>query len=280
MNERDMDQYFSGQRLYGDDFSLEEIKQWHEEETEGYANLGNKHKDTYTYDYHALNIVHGFNHIKDIQRFDKALGIGSAWGLEFEPIIDKINSLTIVEPSDHMVSHKIGNITPHYSKPAVDGKLGFDDNTFDLITAFGVLHHIPNVTFVFDELVRVLRPNGVLLVREPVVTQGDWRKPRPGVTKNERGIPVEFFENLIKKNDLQIVKKTNFFCGTSFITRLLNRVTSNYVIYAHKYYIVADKYLSKLLKWNMHYHPKGAMQKAAPDSIYYVLKKKGDGRLQ
>lgn len=39
-----MKEYFNGEKLYGDDFSFDEIKTWYEEESEGYANLGSKNK--------------------------------------------------------------------------------------------------------------------------------------------------------------------------------------------------------------------------------------------
>ena len=34
-----MKKYFDGEKLYGDDFNLEQISKWHQEEAEGYANL-------------------------------------------------------------------------------------------------------------------------------------------------------------------------------------------------------------------------------------------------
>jgi ubiquinone/menaquinone biosynthesis C-methylase UbiE len=40
------------------------------------------------------------------------------------------------------------------------------DNYFDLITVFHVLHHIPNNQDTFNELVRVLKPNGIIILRE------------------------------------------------------------------------------------------------------------------
>jgi SAM-dependent methyltransferase len=42
-------------------------------------------------------------------------------------------------------------------------KLPFDDGTFDCVHSFGVLHHIPDVGAVLEEIRRVLKPGGVLL---------------------------------------------------------------------------------------------------------------------
>lgn len=112
--------------------------------------------------------------------FKNVLGFGSAWGNEFEPICNMIGNLTIIEPSDNLVNNKIGNLTPKYIKPSIDGKLPFSNNSFDLITCFGTLHHIPNVSFVISELIRVLKKDGYLLLREPIISMGDWRKPEMG----------------------------------------------------------------------------------------------------
>ena len=98
---------FSGKKLYGDDFSPEEIEQWFQQESEGYADLGNKDLSTYTYQYHTLNRIHGFRHIAKELRFDHVLGFGSAWGYEFEPVIHRIGKLTIIEPSENMRSEQI-----------------------------------------------------------------------------------------------------------------------------------------------------------------------------
>ncbi|NQW35793.1 MAG: hypothetical protein HQ471_02200 [Flavobacteriales bacterium] len=72
-----MNEYFKGEKLYGDDFSLEKITQWYNQEAEGYADLGSKDKDSYSYGYHMMNKIHGFEKIKDLP-FENVLGFGSA----------------------------------------------------------------------------------------------------------------------------------------------------------------------------------------------------------
>ena len=54
-----------------------------------------------------------------------------------------------------------------------DGKiLPFSDNSFDLITCLMVLHHIPidNLYILMSEINRVMKPNGILILREHNVT--------------------------------------------------------------------------------------------------------------
>lgn len=79
-----------------------------------------------------------------------------------------------MDSSEQTVSKKLGNIVLNYVKATLTGKINSQDKLFDLITCFSVLHHIPNVTFVFSELIRVLQPGGYLLLREPIHFMGDW----------------------------------------------------------------------------------------------------------
>jgi SAM-dependent methyltransferase len=43
-------------------------------------------------------------------------------------------------------------------------RLPFDDNSFDLVYSWGVLHHSPNTPKAIDEVFRVLRPGGIARV--------------------------------------------------------------------------------------------------------------------
>ncbi len=266
-----MKEYFSGKKLYGDDFDIQQIKKWYDEEAEGYANLGGKDFTKYKYDYHNLNKVLGFNKLPNIV-FENVLGFGSAYGCEFEPIIEKIKNITIIEPSDNLISNKIGNIIPKYVKPNIDGTLPFEDNSFDLITCFGTLHHIPNVTNVLNELLRVLKPNGFLLLREPLNSMGDWTKPRTGLTKNERGIPVSHFDKVFNKENITIISKKYCFTMTSFLQRKFEKLFKN-SLYSYKTYIYLDMILSKIFKSNSKYFATKTIHNIAPNSIFYVIKK-------
>lgn len=266
-----LNDFIEGKKLFGDDFSYQQIVKWYEEESEAYANLGSKNHQTYSYDYHEINKIYGFNKLKNIN-FENVLGFGSAWGYEFEPILDKISKITIIEPSDNLRSAKIGNIVPEYIKPTVTGKLSFDDNTFDLVTCFGTLHHIPNVNFVLEELIRIVKPGGHLLIREPIISMGDWTKKRIGLTINERGIPVSYFDSVFKNHQVKVVSKKYCFTMTSLIQRFCSRWIKK-PIYSYQLYVYADKLFSAILKSNVHYHAQHKIQRIAPSSIFYVVKK-------
>jgi SAM-dependent methyltransferase len=267
-----MNNYLSGNKIYGDNFTIEQLEQWYEAEKEGYANLGNKVENNYSYQYHLVNKMFGFKYLPKNKTFQNALGIGSAYGDEFIPIASKIENLFILEPSDYLVSKKVGNLTPKYVKPEVSGKLNFEDNTFDLITCFGSLHHIANVSYVIGELSRVLKPGGYLLLREPIVSMGDWNHPRPWLTKNERGFPIKILMEIVKKSGFKVVSKKRIYTATFFLIRKLGRLIKK-PLYTYTWYLYFDKLASLLTRWNYHYHPTKFWQRIAPQNVFLVLKK-------
>jgi len=271
-NTADKEAWFSGMKVFGDEFSYQEIARWFEEETEGYAELGSKERSKYSYQYHVLNYTYGFRHLKKVKHFEHVLGFGAAWGHEFLPIIHKIGSLTITEPSENLRSKQIGTLKPDYVKPEIDGKLQFGKNQFDLVTCFGTLHHIPNVSFVLCELIRVLKPGGYLLLREPIISLGDWEKPRPGLTKNERGIPLSHFDNIFRNQPVEVIARNHCFTMTYQIQKIAKRILRNPLI-SYRWYIYIDRLLSSLLKGNVRYHAVKKQHRIAPSNIFFVVRK-------
>ncbi len=267
-----MNDYLLGKKLFGDDFSIEDITQWYNQESEGYADLGSNNNLQYSYGYNNLNQMYGFNKIDKLKTFENVLGFGAAYGHELEPIISKVSAITIVEPSDQLKSKKIGTLTPTYVKPNLSGTLLFNSNSFDLITCFGTLHHIPNVSHVLTEMIRVLKPGGILLLREPINSMGDWNYRREGLTKNERGIPASFFKSFFKNQSVSVVS-TNY-CFT--MTALFQRKFGHYLkrpIYSYKSYLLFDKLLSTIFAPNITYHAKNKIDRIAPSSVFYTIKK-------
>jgi len=262
-----MKEYFNGEKLWGDDFSSEEIEKWFEDEKEGYSSLVESSKSTYAY--HELNKIHGYNKLKKIKSFENVLSFGGATGEELIPILEKVKYITIVEPSQKLRVKEINGKPVKYITPAMNGKLKINSNSEDLITCFGVLHHIPNVTFVLKELIRVLKKDGIILIREPIVSMGNWNYPRKGLTKRERGIPLDIFERMIKENNLAVLSKEKVLFP---ITRRLNFGKGE--ISNSKIVIWIDYLLSKMFSWNNRYHARSFFDKLRPQSIFYVLKKK------
>jgi len=264
----DISRYFSGKQLYGDDFSLEDIRKWYDDEKEGYANLGAKNKGNYTYAYHELNSLHAYKYLKN-KKFKNVLGFGSAYGDELLPIINTIERITIIDPSESFENNRIGNIECQYVKPEVTGLLPFESNSYDLITCLGVLHHIPNVSTVIAEMYRCLSNGGALVLREPIISMGDWRKKRWGLTKRERGIPIKIFREIINNAGFSIDKES--LCVFPGIPKICNKL--GIIAYNSRIITSLDSIICKLFSWNLRYHAESVLQKFRPNAVFYVLQK-------
>lgn len=258
-----------GETIYGDDFSPEEIAAWFEDEREGYASLPYADADGLVYVYHAMNRVHGFRHLPPARRFRHAMGFGAAYGLELLPLVDRVDGLTVVDPSDKFQCRDIGGRPARWVKPEPSGRLPFPDGDFDLITCLGVLHHIPNVSAVVRELARVLAPGGFLLVREPTTSMGDWRRVRPALTKRERGIPADLLVHTLQNAGLTVLRRT--ILGFRPWMRVCQLLKLD--LYSHTWSTVIDSWLSALTAWNTRYHTENALRKISPGVAYVVVQK-------
>jgi SAM-dependent methyltransferase len=268
----ELEAYFAGKALYGDDFSDSQIAEWYADEKEAYAELGAKDASTYRYGYHATNILHAFRHFR-ATRFASAMGFGSAYGDEFLPIASKIGALTIVDPSDAFSRSDVHGIPTTYVKPDPSGRLPFRDDQFDLITCFGVLHHIPNVSFVLAELARVLQPGGYLALNEPIKSMGDWRLPRRGLTKRERGIPIAILRGMVRSCGFDVLRTS--FWAFPVTHRLFNGLRSKRYdgIYNNPFIARVDSVLATAFAWNVTYHPRSLFKRFSPGSAYLLLTK-------
>lgn len=263
-----IDAYLDGELLYGDDFGENEIAEWYADETDGYADLGARDAAAYKYGYHALNIYHAYRHLGK-RVFPNVMGFGAAYGDELLPIIRRAGKITIVDPSDVFVNDKIHGVPAEYVKPVADGTLSISDETFDLVTCFGVLHHIPNVSVVVGELSRTLRPGGHMLLREPIVSMGDWRRPRQGLTRRERGIPIRVLSAIIKRSGLVITRQS--LCEFPLVRRMSRMFPSG--VYNSALVTRFDALLSTAFAWNINYHARGTLQKVRPTSVFFILSK-------
>ena len=66
--------------------------------------------------------------------------------------------------------------------PAVRGSafaLPFKDHTFDCVISSQVIEHIPREPVLFDEMWRVLRPGGMLIIGTPDYATWQWRTIEP-----------------------------------------------------------------------------------------------------
>jgi len=259
------ERYFGGAELYGDDLTGDGLEAWFEDEREGYADLDHGAGER-PYEYHVLNDLHGWRHLPPGPLGD-VLGVGSAFGLEFETLADRLGTLTILEPSAVLRSAAVDGVPVTYVAPRSSGTLTFAQGSFDLTVGLGVLHHIPNVSHVFAEMVRVTRTGGHIVVREPIVSMGDWRRPRPGLTRHERGLPLPWFRSLIAAQDVRVVHEG--LCMFP-VTRRLHGYNSPVAVRL-------DAAVSRLVAPNYTYHARSRWQKVRPGSLFVVLEKTGAG---
>jgi SAM-dependent methyltransferase len=262
--------YFSGSKVYGDDFSLDKIAQWYHEEENAYFELVTSSTDGYNYIYHRLNHFHLYRHLGD-QRFRRCLAFGCARGDDVSPLARQVERFVAIEPAEKWWCAEILGTPATFIKPLISGDIPFERGTFDLVVCLSVLHHIPNVTHVLSEIGRVSSPEAVFLLREPISTMGDWRKPRPGLTKNQRGFPIQWLERTLRLCGFDTIRRS--FCmfpTTHRIGRLLGFRSG----YEHLPFLILDAAVSELMSWNLHYHRDSLLKKLAPWDASYILQKR------
>lgn len=101
------------------------------------------------------------------KHFKHAIDVGGGYGrlcLFLENYADKV---TLAEPSQQQLDIAKDFLKGH---PEIDRKLtqaddlDFADESVDLLTMIRVMHHLPDPSFEFDEIARVLAPDGCAIV--------------------------------------------------------------------------------------------------------------------
>ena len=253
--------YLDGTRLWGDDLTGADLEAWFADERAGYAQLGPPGE----YGYDALNRHHGFRHVPN-HTIDHALAFGAGSGRELLPIAERIRHATIV---DVRVVASALPVPTDRVMPAASGVLPLADHSFDLATCFGALHHVANVSRVLGELHRVLRPGGYALVREPIVSLGDWRRPRRGLTKRERGLPLAWLHGAFARAGFTIEREA--VCWFPPLTRTAHALGMR-APFTSAAFARLDAIAARAFAWNLRYHAVTAVQKLRPTSAFFVLR--------
>ncbi len=268
-----MDEFLKGEKLYGDDFSPEDIKKWYTDESEASEELRKAYNsyDKLNRSNDYKNFFYSFRFLNG--NFNNILSIGGAYGDELLPLVDRVDGkIFIIESSQELIDKQKGSKNFNYCLADVSGKINFKDSSFSLVTCFSTLHHIPNVSFVIKEIYRALEPGGTALISEPIVSMGNWYDPktRKGLTKNERGIPVKIFDKVLQESGFIILKRN--FCVFSPFHLFFGRILKGQP-YNNKFIVLLDYFFSKLFSFNVKYYRKNIFDKISPSSIFYVLKK-------
>lgn len=261
-----LEKYRSGAELFGDDFGSDDLYRWYEIESQAYAEMVQSGIVEPIYGYGAINRWLGYRYLSHVE-FKNVLGVGGDNGEELEPVMKYSPSVTVLESRDGLS----GAVRHVKSDPL--GPFPFPDGTFDLVTCFGVLHHIANVSTVMKEIYRCLTPGGYALIREPIVSMGDWSGPRGGLTPCERGIPLPLFERILSDTGFVVERRNKcFFAPLQWLARKLHRQ-----LYDSTPYVVLDQILAAL-PWPQRYHATRFWQKIRPQCVYFVLRKPDPSR--
>lgn len=269
---RDFDDYRSGRRLWGDDFAEEQIREWFADEQQAFGDISASAGLDSVYYCHELNRRHLFQHLPR-GTYGHCLAIGCGAGQELALIARQVRHITAIEPVKRQWRKTISGVSATYCFPDPTGKIPLPDASVDVVTAFAVLHHIPNVSYVLSEIARVLKPRGILLAREPISSMGDWRLNRPGMTKRERGIPTNIFYSMLVSH-FDIIRLTK--CSFAPLARLSAALKVE--AFNSRILVTLDRALSCLFEWNDVYWRDSFLKRLAPGVLAVVAaKRNSDG---
>lgn len=260
-------EYYSGRKLFGNDFSLEEVREWYGlEENACFEIYDQGKKRMPNNDY--LHWSAGYRWaLEGRSSLGKVLGLGSGNGEEFRPVRKWIEHLFIAESADGYFQN---DPSTSYVKAQTDGTLLFPDNFFDTAVTIAVLHHIPNVSHVLQELFRSLKPGGICLLKEPITTLGAWHLTRKvGLAPCERGFPREWLHQEVTEKGFEIIHRTYF----EFPPLRHLRDRGGVDTYNSRFWTSLDQFFCKLTGWNYRYHRTQWHQKLAPSYVFFVLRK-------
>lgn len=268
-SDAEMAAYFAGQQIYGDNFDAEQIAAWFAGEAPGYAGLVAGSGEAYRYGYHALNARHGFDQLLPSWRARHALAFGSAFGDELKPHLQRLDRITLLDASSqfqvpHLLDKPVRCVLAQAS-----GDIAAADQSFDLITCLGTLHHVANPSWVLRELFRVATPGAQALLREPITSMGDWRRPRAGLTQRERGFPPTLLRQAIESAGWRIERAAP--CQFSPLTKLAHHLGTS--VFDRPWATALDAALARAFMWNWRYHRRNLWSRFAPGSLFYVLRK-------
>lgn len=106
----------------------------------------------------------------------RALDVGSGTGNVTRHLVELGLEVTASDVSPDLlrvVSERLPSVRTHQLDGL--GLAGLADESFDIVTAYSVLHHVPDYLAMVDELVRVLRPGGIAYI-DHEVSDEFWRK--------------------------------------------------------------------------------------------------------
>ena len=253
----------TGRTLYGEGLDDAGIAAWFASEEQGYFELTGGARENPT---GAVHRHHALRHLPP-RRYATALALGAADGGEYGIFAGQVDRFIAIEPGRGFWRDRIAGAPAEYRMPTPRGTIDLPDGVCDLACSFGVLHHIPNVSEVLAELARVLAPGAPLILREPIVSLGDFRRPRPGLTTHERGIPRALMGRMLAEAGFTV--RAHSLAGFPGLQQIARRLGLRQV-WDNRAFVLADAAASWLMAWNARYWRPRLWDKAAPTMGYWV----------
>jgi len=161
----------------------------------------------------------------------RVLELGSGTGINF-PLYRDVVHVMAIEPSQHMIDrsqekHKLAVVPIEIVKASAE-QLPFEDNTFDTVVATLVFCTIPNMEQAIEEMKRVCKPEGEILLFEHVKMENKalstlqnmltpaWKKICDGCCLNRETL------NTFRAHGMSIEKIDKFYKDLFIIAKLRN----------------------------------------------------------
>lgn len=267
----DYKNFLDGKNLIGDNATESQSKIWYEEESGAYAKIMNADIAPPIERSKALNSRH-YSHIFKNQKNLTGFVLGPADATELLPLSRHFKHWYAMEPAPvyqnpDYYTCKVTFVTPSPSNTLYE----VPPSSIDVVFSLSVLHHIANVSNVIKEFANALKPGGLLILREPTVTMGNWDRPRKNLTPYERGLPEEYLLKTLSRYGFKIIQNKssvfspwNVLCSKLGLDYLGNR----------KWYIMVDGFLSALTYRFARYYRPHIWQKFAPSVTLLIAQKK------
>ena len=155
------------------------------------------------------------------------IGCGNGTGTNLIEKYFKPKKITAVDLDEEMIKlAKKGKWSKNIVFKLGDAtKLNFKDHTFDAVFDFGIIHHIPNWKDCLDELKRILKPSGELILEDLSIES--FQSP---LGKILRRILIHPYEQMYKRQEfLDYLEKIGF---------TILRKQTNYPLSTLKYFQV------------------------------------------
>jgi ubiquinone/menaquinone biosynthesis C-methylase UbiE len=161
--------------------------------------------------------------------YGNVLELGSGTGVNF-PLYRSAESVTAIEPSQDMIHQSLHkkekSVVPIEIIQASAEKLPFRDHSFDTVIATLVFCTIPNVKKAIEEMKRVCKPEGRILLFEHVRMENPvlsnlqeiltpvWKKICDGCCLNRNTLEI------FKKNGLEVLELETYYKDLFIVAEL------------------------------------------------------------